>query len=262
MKRLLTLATVAGAASAFAGVPIYTLDIDSLATGALNGTQGASSITSTGGNAAEVIADPTGAGRNQVIKLSTPIPRDTNGTGNYRRMSGAVFTWDTLGGPKDLVNATWKSITVKFDLYVGPNNFQNLYFGNSNRDTNFGQTVNDGGWLGFGSNTANGTFKSGKWWSVTLDWDKVLGTRAGSFTDGVNTYNTAGTGLSFAADPSTGSAAFYRFNIRTVTDNRPGGPGSLWYVDNVKVSAVPEPASLSVLGLGALALIRRRRNSR
>lgn len=258
MRNLLILACVAGTASAFAYVPIYSVNIDSMPTGDV-ASAGVSSLTAAGGNNAAVVADPTGAGRGQVIKLSAPIPRNDDGTGNFRRVSGAIFTWGTLGGPLDLAMPGYTQIRVKYDVFVVDGKFQNLYFTNGGQDANFSQTINDGRWFRFGgSQTANGTVTAGRWWSVTLEYDKAgAGTRAGSITNGVNTYNVSATGLGLSNDPS--AQAFYRFNVRTVTDFRPGGPASEWYVDNFSVEAVPEPATMAVLGLGALAVIRRRR---
>lgn len=261
MRNLLSLAMVAATASAFAYMPVYSVNIDAMPTGDV-ASDGVSSLVASGGNNAAVIADPTGAGRGQVIKLSAPIPRNDDGSGNFRRMSGAIFTWGTLGGSTDLANASYTQIRVKYDVYVVDGKFQNLYYGNSGRDTNFGQTINDGRWFRFGgTQTANGTVTAGRWWSVELVWDKAAGgSRAGKIMSGSDVYNVSAAGLGLVSDP-TGSdpVAFYRFNIRTVTDFRPAGPASEWYVDNFMVEAVPEPASMAVLGLGALALIRRRR---
>lgn len=260
MRKTLTLVLAGAACSAFAYVPIYTLDIDSMPLGDVD-SQGVSSLTANGGANASVIADPTGAGRGQVIRLFAPTP-----SGNERRISGAVFAWDTAGGPLDLVDPTWTQIRVRFDVFAVNGNdgsFQNLYFTNSGRDANFGQTINDGNWFRFGgTQTANGTIAAGRWWSVTLDWDKVADTRVGTITDGVDTYTVTASGLGLVSDPTPGDPlAFYRFNIRTVTDNRPNANrDALWYVDNVSVEAVPEPATFAALGLGALALMRRRKS--
>jgi len=49
--------------------------------------------------------------------------------------------------------------------------------------------------------------------------------------------------------------------VKTITALRVGGSGWLFqgFVDNVSLQGIPEPASLSLLALGGLALLRRRR---
>jgi hypothetical protein len=67
--------------------------------------------------------------------------------------------------------------------------------------------------------------------------------------------------LTFAIAPLnynfTNVTNWFRLNVSTNSAS-----AETVYVDNIRVNAVPEPASMAALGMGALALLRRRRTSK
>ncbi len=78
-------------------------------------------------------------------------------------------------------------------------------------------------------------------------------------TDYPETWTQYSVTLTGLAAPVSGRFAF-NYNV---TDGGPAGNNSNYIgIDSVSYEAVPEPASMTALGLGALALIRRRRNAK
>jgi hypothetical protein len=74
-------------------------------------------------------------------------------------------------------------------------------------------------------------------------------TAAFSPTQGYSTYTS---GLLTLATGGT-------YELKIAANNPAGGYSGATAVDNVSLTAVPEPSSLALLGLGAVALLRRRR---
>ena len=97
----------------------------------------------------------------------------------------------------------------------------------------------------FGVNvTANSTDLSLNWSGVKANGSTPYGYTVFTYSDTSASRYTSGSGLGFDL---TGAGQYAN------TDNG-------YYIDNIVVTAVPEPACLSLLALGGLTLLRRRRN--
>ncbi len=158
--------------------------------------------------------------------------------------------------------------------------------------TVFDALVNGAGkFTGGGVVNFNGGFSPGNSpASVTLQGDMVLGssndltmelggTTLGTGYDHLNVLGTATLGGSLTVayyngfsptfgqsfdlfDFSSSSGAFSSINLPTLGGGLAWNTSALYTTGTLSVQAVPEPASLAALGLGALALLRRRKGSK
>jgi len=100
-------------------------------------------------------------------------------------------------------------------------------------------------------------FDANQWYHALLEWDPSAGTLYGRVTllsDGSLVGEQTATGLGSIT-------GIDRLAISEVGHTYASGATAYGYIDNVVVSQTPEPATLSLLALGGLALIRRKRAS-
>lgn len=88
---------------------------------------------------------------------------------------------------------------------------------------------------------------------IFFNYDGGWGPTTGSETDNGNGTFTATIPYTINA---TGSSWYFQFGLHY---NSNFDPSDTFVIDNVRVVQVPEPASLGLLSIGAIALIRRRR---
>jgi len=152
--------------------------------------------------------------------------------------------------------------------------FQTIYQWGSNTATASGFGANIGHWTSAGGaggagivfdspGTAWTNLVLNHWYHQTVTWDFGSGlitdttlqdiTAGGSLNDFQPTgWYLSGGAANILGQPLPTAVRFFAS----------GGAGDLMGYDNLNVAPVPEPASLAALGIGALALIRRRKANR
>lgn len=193
-------------------------------------------------------------GSNQ-LHLQTLVPSQGSRTG-----SGVRFSFDPL------TIADYTQVTVQMDLTLPVPGTQrhNMYWDFDGVANKFDQTINDGGNTrmirdGAQINIGGGATPSTET-VLTLKWvfDNVAGT-VDTFFGATQFDNGLAKTLGAAINPGTPAATFSEFSFDLVKDWWQAPFGYEVYVDNFRVSAVPEPATLGLIGLGALLVLRRRR---
>lgn len=185
-------------------------------------------------------------GGNRYLVLSAPAP------GNVNRASAA-----TLNFGQNL--HAWPFVTVRARVLAPSTDRHNLYF-----HTGAATNVNALPWRGDQRLADNNFFKmlqDGARHDARVIRDQFIEMRweMNYQTNMVRTFydNVLLDNLPITASNNFGTISAFAFQMRT--DFTQATFGGQFFVDDVSVEAVPEPASLAVLGLGALALLRRRR---
>jgi hypothetical protein len=151
----------------------------------------------------------------------------------------------------DLIAAGYTSVTATMNIYrVNDGWNSNLWYWGAGANPTYGLQWDQGPTtlpVGFGG--AGTPTVLDAWEPLTVSWDFVTG-------DSLGEYNGLVTGEDL--NPAD-YGDFSGWHMHLIRENgEPGrGPETLW-IDDLVITAVPEPASLALLALGGLAVLRRR----
>jgi len=211
------------------------------APGALAGQDGWNAGGAGGGAAPAVVTAPDPAMGAQAVRLEVP---DVQGAASW--MDHAI---PAIG----LAN---KIVTVKYDIYRQTDGWPSnvwWWWWDAGQPT-YGLQWDAGGTsstLPNGWNPGAGSAPTvmDRYANVTMVWD-FQQMKAFSWYDGAIVDN----GI-----PISGIGALTGWTIQLAHDEGTGSGPEVAWIDNFSIEVIPEPATMTLLGLGALALIRRRR---
>jgi hypothetical protein len=210
----------------------------------LQGQNGFTEILAGSGSRPEVVIGPDPELHRQAVRLQIP---DVQGSNAGLHIS-----------VPDLVAAGYTQITVSFDIYRQTDQWNsNLWWWWDDAGTpTYGLQWDAAGGtnvtlpFGFESGAnATPTIKD-QWVNVTQTWDLATHTATSS-------YNGAPMDTSF---PITGITTLTGWAFQLGHDEGDGSGSEVAWIDNFVIwGAVPEPSTMVLIGIGCLAMLRRRR---
>ncbi|HQL55250.1 MAG: hypothetical protein KA383_19735 [Phycisphaerae bacterium] len=205
--------------------------------GPLAGQDGWTASGAGGGIAPQVVTAPDPVVGTQAVRLYVG---DTQGDTSVMDI-----------GIADPVAAGWDVVTVSYDIYRDAQ-IQNLWWWwwDAGEPTyglqwDLSQATHPFGWS-TGAGQAPTAF--GIYANLKMEWNFVTNT-ASSWYNGVLVDNNI---------PLSGITSLTGWTIQFGHDSGSGTGAETVYIDNFVVTVTPEPAALSLLALGGLALLRRR----
>ncbi|MBK9119535.1 MAG: PEP-CTERM sorting domain-containing protein [Phycisphaerales bacterium] len=252
MKKLAVLVAALMVVTASAQVTIYQQDFSGMPNGPLTGEWAGSGLQQ--GGVPVVVNDGEGLAYMQLEVFAVPADNA------FRQESRAVLT---LPNPVDLT--AWTSVKIEFDMtlpFTG-NNGHNIYWDFDNTPNKFGQTRNDGNWArmvqgGTQSNTLDPPVLVTTDNTYHMVWDfNLAGTPSVTTSINGNVIDTAYAGDGGSLFWQTGGNELTHLSLALVKDFRTAPFGMTLQLDNFLITAVPEPASLLLVGLAGLFIRRR-----